>query len=166
MLKSLTKWLCVCFSKHQSMCICVSNYPPSFFLGYRNIVNGSIELAQVLYCIIIIDSAIAWCVILQPCSFFFKEVRILQWSVNNGLMLVSELQNVRSSCRPANKPVSFLYFFHSIWNPYGHDTTEKYEWDKLSDILKCKSNILRGATELLQEALASGGGETNLSSGK
>lgn len=59
MLKSLTKWLCVCFSKHQSMCICVSNYPPSFFLGYRNIVNGSIELAQVLYCIIISDSAVA-----------------------------------------------------------------------------------------------------------
>lgn len=102
MLKSLTKWLCVCFSKHQSMCICVSNYPPSFFLGYRNIVNGSIELAQVLYCIIISDSAIAWCVILQPCSFFFKEVRILQWSVKQWLdacVGASECSIVMQTCQ-------------------------------------------------------------------
>lgn len=166
MLKSLTKWLCVCFSKHQSMCICVSNYPPSFFLGYRNIVNGSIELAQVLYCIIISDSAVA--LMCHP-----SAVLIFQGSENTSMICKTMAwclcRSFRMFDRHADLPTNpslFFIFFHSIWNPYGHDTTEKYEWDKLSDILKCKSNILRGATELLQEALASGGGETNLSSGK
>lgn len=112
MLKSLTKWLCVCFSKHQSMCICVSNYPPSFFLGYRNIVNGSIELAQVLYCIIISDSAVA--LMCHP-----SAVLIFQGSENTSMICKTMAwclcRSFRMFDRHADLPTNpSLFFIFSI----------------------------------------------------